>query len=198
MLHCHSKQVVRFLFLDKSYYDGYITVKVAAGKNKEALTYLNDTWKKFSLETPLTYFYFDQEFDKLYKTEFETRRLMSVFSVLAVVIAMLGLFGLISFMAERRTREIGIRKVMGSSVISIVVLLSKNITMLVSIAFIIASVLIYFAANLWLQQFSYKIGINPWLFVLGGLLSLVIAWITISFHAIKAAIRNPADSLRYE
>lgn len=123
---------------------------------------------------------------------------MSVFSVLAVVIAMLGLFGLISFMAERRTREIGIRKVMGSSVISIVVLLSKNITMLVSIAFIIASVLIYFAANLWLQQFSYKIGINPWLFVLGGLLSLVIAWITISFHAIKAAIRNPADSLRYE
>lgn len=139
-----------------------------------------------------------EEFDKLYKKESEIRRLMSVFSIFAIVIAMLGLFGLVSFMVERRTREIGIRKVMGSSVFSIVVLLSKNITILVSIAFIIASVLIYFAANQWLQQFSYKIGINPLIFVLGGLLTLVIAWITISFQVIKAAIRNPADSLRYE
>jgi putative ABC transport system permease protein len=123
---------------------------------------------------------------------------MSVFSVLSIVIAMLGLFGLVSFMAERRTREIGIRKVMGSSVISIVFLLSKNITILVAIAFVIASGLVYYAANQWLQQFSYRIGINLWLFVLGGLLALVIAWITISFQAIKAALRNPADSLRYE
>ncbi len=186
------------LFLDKTYYDGYITVKIASGKNKEALAYISDTWKKFSMEAPLSYFYFDKEFDKLYKKEFEIRRLMSVFSVLAIVIAMLGLFGLVSFMAERRTREIGIRKVMGSSIFSIVVILSKNITILVSIAFVIASALIYFAANQWLQQFSFKIGINPWIFVLGGLLSLVIAWITISFQAIKAAIRNPVDSLRYE
>jgi putative ABC transport system permease protein len=186
------------LYLDKSFYDGYITVKIAAGKNREALSYLDNTWKKFSMEAPLTFFYFDKEFDKLYKSEFETRRLMSVFSVLSIVIAMLGLFGLVSFMAERRTREIGIRKVMGSSVISIVFLLSKNITILVAIAFVIASGLVYYAANQWLQQFSYRIGINLWLFVLGGLLALVIAWITISFQAIKAALRNPADSLRYE
>jgi putative ABC transport system permease protein len=101
-------------------------------------------------------------------------------------------------MAERRTREIGLRKVLGSSVTRVVILLSKDVTYLVLIASVIASVGIIFSADKWLQQFAYKIGISPWLIITGGVISIVIAWLTVSYQAIKAATKNPADSLRFE
>jgi putative ABC transport system permease protein len=186
------------LFMNRNYYDGYISVRLGAGNHENTLQQIETSWKKFSLESPIQYFFFDQKFDELYKSEFQTRRLLSVFSVLAIFIAVLGLFGLVSFMAERRTREIGLRKVLGASVTRIVVLLSKDITYLVLIASALASVAIFFAGDKWLQQFAYRIGISPWLVVLGGIISIVLAWLTVSYQAIKAATKNPADSLRFE
>lgn len=186
------------LFLNNRYYDGYINVRMAPGDQQKTLQQITASWKKFSLESPIQYFYFGQEFNKLYKSEFQTRELLSVFSVLAIFIAVLGLFGLVSFMAERRTREIGLRKVLGSSVTRVVILLSKDVTYLVLIASIIASIAIIFSADKWLQQFAYRIGISPWLIITGGIISIVIAWLTVSYQAIKAATKNPADSLRFE
>ncbi len=186
------------LFMNRDYYDGYITVRLSAGNHQAAIQQITDTWKKFSADSPVQYFYYGQEFDKLYKSEFQTRRLMSVFSVLAIFIAILGLFGLVSFMAERRTREIGLRKVLGSSVTRIVILLSKDITYLVIIASALAAILVYFSADKWLLQFSYRINISPWILLSGGAISIIIAWLTVSYQAIKAATKNPSDSLRYE
>jgi putative ABC transport system permease protein len=186
------------LFMNRDYYDGFITVRLAKGDPKNTLQAINESWKKFALDAPLQSFYFDQNFDKLYKSELQTRKLLSVFSVLTILIAVLGLFGLVSFMAERRTREIGLRKVLGSSVMRIVVLLSKDITYLVLLSSILAAVGIIFAANQWLQQFAYHIGISPWIIMAGVAISMVVAWLTICYQAIKAATKNPADSLRFE
>lgn len=186
------------LFLNRNYYDGYINVRLGAGDHQQTTTQITETWNKFSIESPIKILYFDKEFDQLYKSEFQTRRLLSVFSVLAIFIAVLGLFGLVSFMAERRTREIGLRKVLGASVSRIVILLSKDVTWLVLISAAIASVAIYFGAEKWLQQFAYRIGISPWVIIGGCVMSVVIAWLTVSYQAIKAATKNPADSLRFE
>lgn len=186
------------LFMNRDYYDGYINVRLGAGQHQKTLQLITDSWKKFSLDAPIQYFYFDQEFDKLYQSEVQTRRLMSVFSILAIFIAVLGLFGLVSFMAERRTREIGLRKVLGSSVTRIVVLLSKDVTYMVLLSSVLASVGIIFAADKWLQQFAVRIGVSPWIIILGGIISVIIAWLTISYQAIRAATKNPADSLRFE
>lgn len=186
------------LFMNRDFYDGYVSVRLGAGNHQNTLQQINTSWKKFALDAPIQNFYFDQEFNKLYKSEMQTRKLLSVFAVLAIFIAVLGLFGLVSFMAERRTREIGLRKVLGSSVARIVVLLSKDITYLVLISSVLASAGIVFAANKWLQQFAYKIGINPLIIFAGCIIAIVIAWITISYQAIKAATKNPADSLRFE
>lgn len=186
------------LFMNRDYYDGYITVRLKEGDPQNSLRQIDASWKKFSLEAPLQSFYFDQEFQNLYKSEFQTRKLLSVFSVLAIFIAVLGLFGLVSFMSERRTREIGLRKVLGSSVFRIIILLSKDITYLVLISAVLASAGIIYAAGKWLQQFAYKVGISPWIILSGVAISVIIAWLTISYRTIKAATKNPADSLRFE
>ncbi len=186
------------LFLNRNYYDGYINVRLSAGDHQITLNQINESWGKFTAGTPIKYFFFGEEFQKLYKSEYQTRRLLSVFSVLAIFIAVLGLFGLVSFMAERRTREIGLRKVLGASVSRLVVLLSKDVTYLVLISSFIASMAILYGGEKWLQQFAYRIGISPWLIIAGALISVVIAWLTVSYQAVKAATKNPADSLRFE
>jgi len=186
------------LFMNRDYYDGFIAVRMGDGQHQNTLQQITTSWKKFSSEAPIQYFYFGREFDKLYKSEIQTKKILSVFSVLAILIAVLGLFGLVSFLAERRTREIGLRKVLGSSVTRIVILLSKDVTYLVLFSSVIASIAIIFTADKWLQQFAYRIEISPWLIIAGAVISIVIAWFTVSYQAIKAATKNPADSLRFE
>jgi putative ABC transport system permease protein len=173
-------------------------VRLSTGDHQITLQQVDQSWKKFSTDSPIKNFFFGEEFQTLYKSEYQTRKLLSVFSVLAIFIAVLGLFGLVSFMAERRTREIGLRKVLGASVSRLVVLLSKDVTYLVLISSVIASVAILFGGEKWLQQFAFRIGISPWLIIAGALVSIIIAWLTVSYQAIKAATKNPADSLRFE
>ena len=138
------------------------------------------------------------QYQQLYESEKKQGQLFTLFSGLAIVIACLGLFALAAFTSEQRTKEIGIRKSMGASVASLSILLSKEFTKLVIIAFIPAAIVAWYACNNWLDGFAYRIDINPVVFVLSGLAAIVIAWLTVSYQSIKAAAANPVDSLRYE
>ena len=140
----------------------------------------------------------DERFAELYRAEQRLGTIFSIFAGLAIFVACLGLLALASFMAERRTKEIGIRKVLGATVSEIIVLLSREFVKWVAIAALIAWPLAYYAMNRWLQGFAYRTGIGIGLFLLSSLLALLIAILTVSFQAIRAARANPVDSLRYE
>ncbi len=147
---------------------------------------------------PFSYRFLDEAFDQMYRAEQRTGKIALIFSVLAIVIACLGLFGLATFMAEQRTKEIGIRKVLGATVNNVLTLLSKDFLKLVLIAFVVAAPVAWWGMNKWLQDFTYRTQISWWVFLLAGAAALVIALFTVSFQAIKAAITNPVKSLRTE
>ncbi len=186
------------LALSNNSYDGYVTIRIAPGKNNDALQYIQSTWNKYTTSAPLMYFYFNQEFNKLYKSEYKIRGIMSLFSFLAIFIACMGLFGLIAYTTEKRTKEIGIRKIMGSSILNIIGLLSKDTAILVLIASAIAIPFAWYFMFLWLEDYAYRIKLNLLMFLLICIFALLIAMITIIFQAYIAARRNPVDALRYE
>lgn len=186
------------LQLIPQYYEGYVNIRCSSGKEKDILEFLNITWKNMAPDFPLQYFYYGDQFNLMYKKEIETRRLMNAFALLAILIASLGLFGLVAYIAERRTKEIGVRKVLGSSVWQVVILLTSEITIMVIIAYLISAPLAYLWIKHWLLQFAYKTPINEMLFLSALLISILIAWLTVSVIAVKAARRNPVVSLRYE
>ena len=140
----------------------------------------------------------DDDFKKMYSAEQKIGEIFSVFAFLAIFIACLGLFGLAAFTAEQRTKEIGIRKALGSSVVGIVILLSKEFSKLILFAFLIAVPIAYYYMDVWLQDFHYRIELNYWLFIVAGIMAFTVAMITVSYHAIKAANSNPTQSLRTE
>jgi putative ABC transport system permease protein len=140
----------------------------------------------------------DDNFDSLFRSEQRMAKLFSVFSGLAIFIACLGLFALAAFTAEQRTKEIGIRKAMGASSAGLVILLSKEFTRLVIVAFVPAAALGWYISNQWLQSFAYRIDVDPMVIVFSGLASISIAWLTVSYQSIKAAASNPVNALRYE
>ena len=146
----------------------------------------------------MTYYFVDEKFADLYASEVRTQQIFSVFAVLAVIIAGLGLFGLSAFVIEQRTKEIGIRKVLGASVQNVLLLVSKEFLSLVVVAFIISVPVTFWAMSKWLQDYAYRINIAWWIFGLAGIIALLIAVITISFQAVKAAMANPVRSLRTE
>lgn len=162
------------------------------------IAFLQDKWQAFEPGYPFRYFFLDEDFGRLFRNEERQSRIFGGFTILAILIACLGLFGLASFIAEQRTKEIGVRKVLGASVQQIILLLSKDFTKLVAIAFALAAPVAYFAMNKWLQDFAYRTDLNPIIFVLAGVLALLIAWLTVSYQAIKAALTNPVEALRYE
>jgi putative ABC transport system permease protein len=164
----------------------------------ETLTFLERQWAAFDPTHPFTYTFFDEGFAQLHQAERQIGALLRYVSILAILIACLGLFGLAAFTAEQRTKEIGVRKVLGASVGSVTLLLSKDFTKLVLIGFIVAAPLAYYAMNRWLQDFAYRIDIGWGVFVLSGLLALAVAWLTVSYQSIKAALANPVEALRYE
>lgn len=176
----------------------FISVKFGQANAREILSLLQKKWKEYSPGRPLDCFFLDENFDKLYRAEERLSQIFSVFSFLAIFIACLGLFGLASFTAEQRTKEIGIRKALGASAANIVLLLSKEFTKWVIVANIMAWPVAYFVMNRWLQNFAYRISIGLWMFFLAAGLALAIAFFTISFQAVRAALANPADALRYE
>jgi putative ABC transport system permease protein len=159
---------------------------------------LESTWKSFTNNAPFEYSFMDQNLAQQYTSEKNLARTFLTFSVLAIFIACLGLLGLSAFVTEQRTKEIGIRKVLGASIPEIVVLLSKEFMKWVLIANVIAWPLAYYAMNEWLQNFAYRANIGVWVFIASGVLSLIVALMTVSSHAIKAATANPVESMRYE
>ena len=195
----HQKIVPLVMFKpkDANYY-GRISIKIGGNNIPAALAHIESTWKKFLPETPYKYTFLDDNFNKLYKAEDKQKTILTIFACLAIFIACLGLFGLSAFAITQRIKEIGIRKVLGASVTSIVQLLSKDFLILVAISAVIAFPVAYYAMNSWLQDFAYRINIPIWIFVAALVIAALIALFTISFQAIKAAISNPVNSLRTE
>jgi putative ABC transport system permease protein len=156
------------------------------------------SWKKLNPNEPFEYSFLDQDFQKNYVAEERLSSIVTYFTIIAILISCLGLFGLAAFSAEQRIKEIGVRKVLGANVGNIIALLSKDFVKLVVVAILIASPIAWFAMNRWLQDFAYRTPINWQVFVITALLALFIAMATVSFQAIKAAISNPVKSLRSE
>jgi ABC-type antimicrobial peptide transport system permease subunit len=186
------------LRLDENWGWGTILVRAGAGKTKATITGLEKIGKSLNPKFPFTYQFSDLEYMKLYKSEQVVSKLSNYFAFLAVFISCLGLLGLAMFTAEQRTKEIGVRKVLGASVPNIIALLSSYFIKLVLVAILIASPIAWYAMNRWLQGFAYKIDIVWWIFALAGLLTIGVALLTVGYQSIKAAVANPVKSLRTE
>ncbi|MFQ5752756.1 MAG: ABC transporter permease, partial [bacterium] len=176
----------------------FISARVQTGAIAETLKFMQNTWETFAPGVPFEYSFLDEDYERLYHNEQRTGKVFTFFSSLAILIACLGLFGLASFAAEQRTKEIGIRKVLGASVVGIVLMLSKEFTKWVLLANILAWPVAYYLMNNWLQNFAYRINIGGTIFIFSAILALAIAVLTVSFQAFKAAVANPVDALKYE
>jgi putative ABC transport system permease protein len=179
-------------------YISYITIHINTSHARSVLSFIESHWQSFSPNRPFDHFFLDESFDKLYRSEERLGTLFRGFTLLTIFIACLGLFGLASFTAERRTKEVGIRKVVGASVANIVLLLSREFLKWVLLANLIAWPLAYLILNEWLKNFSYQVDIRIWTFILSTALALAVALITVSYQSIKAALANPVESLKYE
>jgi len=162
------------------------------------MSQVQDQWKSLSPNMAFTYSFMDQDFDAAYRSEQRIGTLFICFTALAIAIACLGLFGLAAYAAEQRNKEIGVRKVLGASVSAIVSMLSMDFIKLVFISILIASPIAWWAMSKWLQGFAYRVNISWWIIASAGGAAILIAFVTISFQSIKAAIANPVDSLRSE
>ncbi|HEU5168242.1 MAG TPA: ABC transporter permease [Chitinophagaceae bacterium] len=179
-------------------YWGNVIIRTEQGKSKQAIASMEKVFKQFNPGFPFKYYFTDDEIAKNYKAEHTVSKLSKYFAFLAIFISCLGLFGLVTFTAEQKTKEIGIRKVLGASVTGIVRMLSKDFLKLVLIATIIAFPVAWWLMHTWLNDFAYRIDIGWWVFVVAGIAALLIALLTISFQSIKAAIASPVKSLRTE
>jgi ABC-type antimicrobial peptide transport system permease subunit len=179
-------------------YNSLLLVKAQRGRTPLALAGLQQAYRKYNPGYPFEYHFLDETFERQYKSETLVGELAKYFAILAVFISCLGLFGLAAFTAEQRTKEIGVRKILGASVSALVALLSKEFIKLVGIAFLLASPVAWYAVNQWLQKFAYREEIAWWIFVLAGGLAVLIAVLTVSFQSLRAALANPVKSLRNE
>jgi putative ABC transport system permease protein len=175
-----------------------VGVKLKTTDLENTLAYISETYNKFSPDYPLDYEFMDEGYGQMYKSEEKLSTLLWIFTVMAIVVGCMGLFALAAFSAELRTKEIGIRKVLGASMVSIMGLLSKSFLALVLLASAIALPLAWWAMNKWLSDFPYRVDISWWIFGLAVFCALFIALITISFQSVRAARANPVMSLRSE
>jgi len=176
----------------------YTAIKIVAEDTKGTVGYIEDIWQKYAIDQPFEYVFMDDDFNQLYIAEERTKNIVTVFTVLAIMIASLGLFGLSSYIAEQRTKEVGIRKVLGASVPNIYILLSKDILKLVAIATVISWPITYMTLSRWLENFAYRIEFNQLFFLISGIIAFVIAQATVTTQAVKAAKSNPIKALKYE
>jgi putative ABC transport system permease protein len=194
-LHHEVKPVVISAYAE---YGGNGFIRVRPNNIPAALSYIEKQWKTFFPRQEFEFAFMDDYLQQLYMAEQRLSKLFGVFAFLGISIACLGLFGLATFTAEQRTKEIGIRKVLGAGIADIVALLSKDFIKLVLLAFLIASPLAWYLMHQWLQDFAYRIDISPWIFLLASVIALLIALLTVSYQSIKAALANPVKSLRSE
>jgi len=193
----HKEIEPMILSFDPEYF-WEMNIKVKSDNMAKTLASVKETFKHFNPGFPFTYSFLDEDIDALYQGEEQTGRIIRTFSIVAILIACLGLFGLAAFAAEKRTKEIGIRKVMGATSPHIMFLLSAEFTKWVLLANILAWPIAYYAMNKWLQGFAYRTRISLWVFILGAVISFAVALITVSYQALKSALSDPVDSLRYE
>lgn len=176
----------------------FVFIKIDSGQTQAALRHIEATFKTYAQDYPYRYMFFTEAYNQQYIPEQQVNRLFDGFSLLSIVIACLGLFGLAAYTAEQKTKEIGIRKVLGASITGILLLTSKDFIKWVIVSFIFAWPVAYLLMSQWLQEFAYRISIGPPVFLLSAVLTLLIALFTVSFQALKAAMADPIDSLRYE
>lgn len=175
-----------------------LAVRIQPGNHKTTLAKIEELWKEYSPSLPFEYSFLDEDYEKLFEKEARMSSIFTLFSVLAIVIACLGLFGLAAYTAEQRTKEIGIRKVMGATSSNVVKLLTIEFTKLVIISFVVAIPITWVLMKQWFNAFAYKTDMGVWPFFLSGMIALLIAWSTVSYQSVKAAVANPVDSLRDE
>jgi putative ABC transport system permease protein len=196
-LHSEVRPFMMVYQNDPGYFNSMV-VSVGSNNYKSLLEKMSAVWHKDLPEVPFEYTFLDTEVQKQYETEIMLSQIINSFTLVAIVISCLGLFGLAAFSAEQRSKEIGIRKVLGASVTGIVQLLSTDFLKLVIIAFVIATPLAWWGMSKWLQDFEYRVTISWWMFALAGILAVVVALFTVSFQAVKAALMNPVKSLKAE
>jgi putative ABC transport system permease protein len=194
----HYKIETMFMFNTLDWGFSTVSVKIDGAKTNEALAFIQSTWSNLFPDHPFEYHFLDEQFENLYRADSQVSKIVGILASLAIIISCLGLFGLASYSAEKRVREIGIRKVMGASVQNLVSLLSRHFLNLVLLANAIAWPLVFLTLHIWFQDYAYHVPISWWVFVLAGLLSMLIALATVSIQAFKAAVANPVDSLRTE
>jgi putative ABC transport system permease protein len=175
-----------------------LSIRINSRNIGETIQYIKNKWNELSPYIPFEFQFLDEKYDALYKEEDKFNLLIGYFSIIAIMIACLGLIGLVSFSTERRNKEIGIRKINGAKISEILILLNRDFVIRVTIAFLIAVPITGYSMNRWLQSFAYKTELDWWIFVLGGLIALGIALLTVSWQTWRAATRNPVDALRYE
>jgi putative ABC transport system permease protein len=173
-------------------------IRFSSADTKEVISEVEKKWKAVAPDYPFEYTFLDDAFGNMYTSEQRLGNIFGIFASLAIIIACLGLFALTAFTAEQRTKEIGIRKVLGASVSGIVVLLSKEFGKLILIAFVLSAPVAWFAVDWWLKNYTYKVEIGVMVYMLSGALAFAIAWITMGYQSIKAATSNPVESLRSE
>jgi ABC-type antimicrobial peptide transport system permease subunit len=177
---------------------GVLMIRTRPGQTKQALASLAAVYKQMNPNLAFAYQFVDEEYQKMYNSELITSKLSVLFATLAIIISCLGLLGLVLFAAEQRTREIGIRKVLGATLPQIVTLFSVDFLGLVGLAFLIAGPLAWFFMNSWLHDFAYRIPLSWWIFAGAGAAVAVVAMLTVSYQAVRAAMANPVQSLRTE
>jgi putative ABC transport system permease protein len=196
-LHTQVRPMGMIMF-PRDWRPSYVSLKITGEDVPETLDFIEKRWATTTGGFPYQFSFFDQEYQQLYDNEVQTSNMFIFFALIAIFIACLGLFALSAFVAEQRTKEIGIRKVNGAGVNNILLLLSSNFAKWVLMAFIISLPLGFFVMRKWLENFAYKIDLNWWIFAVAGLAALFIALMTVSFQSVKAALKNPVDALRYE
>jgi len=193
----HEKIEPMFLYMRETD-RGYLALKINSSGISSSVSFAKKTWDRIISDTPFEYFFYDNYYDNLYRKEAILSRIIIMFSTIAIIIACLGLFGLAAYASEKRTKEIGIRKVNGAVVSEVMLMLNREFVKWVSIAFLIATPVAWIAMHKWLESFAYKTGIGWWIFALAGIAALAVALLTVSWQSWRAATRNPVEALRYE
>ena len=193
----HSTIAPLYIYLNEKNFS-YISIRTGKENTASSIAFIEDVFKKFSPDYPLQYSFFNEEFDQTYKLEQRQGKIFSYFSLIAIVLSCLGLFGLATYVAEKRKKEIGIRKVNGATIMQVLTLLNKDFIRWVALAYIIAVPISWYVMHRWLENFAYKTNISWWIFVLAGALTLMIAFLTVSWQSYRAASANPVKSLRTE
>lgn len=194
----HYKIEPLFLFSETTTELNSMSVKINGRQARQAVAFIQRVWKQVLPEYSFSYQFLDDHFKELYRTDAQISQMVAIMAGLAILISCLGLFGLASFSAEKRTKEVGIRKVLGATVKDIVVLLSGHFVRLVVVANLIAAPLAWWALHRWMEDYAYRVAISWWVFAMAGIAAVVIALATVSFHAIHAALSNPVEALRTE